>query len=254
MDHSKSVKLTQKEFGNSNVYFSASELPEGARLPESWKNFGLIYSDSLNIPIEWTSFSNQLPWLMSLFKQGLLGTACLTSPNMKLIYIFEDIDGLYYYTGEPSLTYESAPEKLFSFLPSKLREFYENVHNGFTFHPIQSMGPLKILDFTHINSISEETMPESQYLLGFFSNGGGDYIAIDTKAAANNFYIWWHEKQNCPDNVPDIWETMDAWISIFLEDTVVQRNVEQITETAYKPYRHQLGQQILLTTPPHARI
>ncbi|EJT83018.1 hypothetical protein PPS11_40555 [Pseudomonas putida S11] len=53
-----------------------------------------------------------------------------------------------------------------------------------------------------------------------FQNGGGDYVAVNgDKDNDTEGLIWWHEDPMVPELGIDIFEVMDAWMAIFLEDT-----------------------------------
>ena len=217
-----------KHFPNSTVYFSPSEIPKRYLLPPEWKDFGLRTNDTPIYPHTWLAFKNRLPNLLNLFDSALLGTAFIAQPSPKLIYIFEDPDDFYFYVGEPPINALcDSITRLSSIIPPTLRDFYLTVHNRFTFHPAQSMGPARFESLFRINEISTEKTISARNLIAFFSNGGGDYIAFEKGSKSTQGYIWWHEQQSTPDPIPDIFEIWDVWTCIFLEDTVIQNRKKQ---------------------------
>ncbi|MDO7912173.1 hypothetical protein Q6A49_16680 [Pseudomonas sp. 22-AL-CL-001] len=56
-------------------------------------------------------------------------------------------------------------------------------------------------------------------MVSFFSSGAGDYLALGEGAWAGVFFMWFHEEPDTPTRNEDVWGVMDAWMSIFLEDS-----------------------------------
>ncbi|KPB72138.1 hypothetical protein ALQ34_103205 [Pseudomonas syringae pv. maculicola] len=83
------------------------------------------------------------------------------------------------------------------------------------------MGPQKIEHCVFVSDlIDEQDTDFAAKWLALFSNGGGDYLAIDvSNSASDKGLIWWHEQPLEPESGLDFFEVMDTWISIFLEDT-----------------------------------
>lgn len=214
---------TKHAFPDRNIYFSPADAPQNLILPKGWENFGVLPSAGLLFPDTWRDFSNELPWVVSLLDKCLLGTAILGGSPTELLYIFHDANGLYYYIGGEPLA-DSNTALAFG---GRLSEFYKKVHNGFTFYPANSMGPLKICDCTYVSElIDEENTDFATKWLTILSNGGGDYLAVDlNKPFDNDGIIWWHEEPMEPELDMDIFGVMDTWISIFLEDTRLRDDI-----------------------------
>ncbi|MNJ63841.1 hypothetical protein D3C77_597660 [compost metagenome] len=141
--------------------------------------------------------------------------------EIELLYIFHDSNGFYYYVGGAPLGKNFPGSNKVKLLPWKLSEFYVKVHNGFTFFPAQSMGPQKIENTMCVaDLIDEEDVKFAEEWLTVFSNGGGDYLAVDLKSKdLDEGVIWWHEEPVDPELDVNVFDIMDSWISIFLEDT-----------------------------------
>ncbi|TDF81474.1 hypothetical protein E1573_16950 [Pseudomonas sp. H9] len=67
--------------------------------------------------------------------------------------------------------------------------------------------------------IDEEDVSFAENWIAVFSNGAGDYVAVDAKVEESGGLIWWHEEPKAPEFGVDIFEVMNAWMAIFLEDT-----------------------------------
>jgi len=214
------IKTTKASFQDS-IYFSNAELPPDFIIPNEWKNFGVDSEGTRKFPATWHGFENDLPRIFSLLNLGLIGTAVLDGNSIQLIYIFHGDQGLYYYTG--GLPLDACPLKVGSYFPfqGKISEFYHYVHNGFTFFPAQSMGPQKVEHFTCVaDLIDEESTDFASEWITLLSNGAGDYLAVDLASLENNSgVIWWHEQPLEPEVGVGVFEVMDTWMSIFLEDT-----------------------------------
>ncbi|MDU8647338.1 hypothetical protein [Pseudomonas amygdali] len=211
------IEATKAAFAGRDIYFSPFQLPPGLEIRSEWQNFGIASSITPSFPLAWQTFSDELPWVTSLLDKCLLGTAILVGSSIELLYIFHDNNGLYYYIGGEPLS-RSDNALIFG---GRIADFYYTIHNGFTFYPAQSMGPQKIEDCVFVSDLIDEHDTDfAAKWLAVFSNGGGDYLAVDTINAANdNGLIWWHEQPLEPESGVVFFEIMDTWMSIFLEDT-----------------------------------
>ncbi|MEF8765145.1 hypothetical protein [Stenotrophomonas sp. A3_2] len=138
-------------FPYRKVCLSPDDVPKDVALPRSWENFGLRPHVAPFFPDGWRSFSNEFPSTIALFKDCLLGTALLLGDETELAYIFHDGNGLYYYLGGRPV--EGAATETFEFkhLPSRLQDFYREVHDGYTFFPARSMGPQRLGDQSRVS-------------------------------------------------------------------------------------------------------
>ncbi|WP_261316243.1 SMI1/KNR4 family protein [Burkholderia dolosa] len=113
-------------------------------------------------------------------------------------------------------------------LPDDLRSFYQLAHNGWTFFPANSMGPLPIGDQTALTAKLDLTPDETRalgvnpdFVWTVFQNGGGDYLCLDLRDSAGDGSaagrIWWHDNPAELEPV-DFWAVMNAWFEIFVED------------------------------------
>ncbi|MBF7142717.1 MULTISPECIES: SMI1/KNR4 family protein [Pseudomonas] len=222
MNTEEIVQQFKADFAGKDVYLSLSELPQGLVIPEGWEGFGIRGTEPPRFPDAWHLFKNEFPWVTSLLDVGLLGTAILKDNTVNLIYVFHDSNGLYYYVGGAPISATPKEKMLSEFgIQGRLADFYNSVHDGFTFYAARSMGPAALEDMFFISDgMDEEDTEFAEGWLALFSNGGGDYIALDIDSTAkNNGLIWWHEEPFTPERDMDIFETMDTWMSIFLEDT-----------------------------------
>ncbi|WP_440778655.1 SMI1/KNR4 family protein [Pseudomonas syringae] len=217
------IEQTKNAFPGRSIYFSPSDIPQNLILPQGWGDFGILPSAGCSFPDAWRDFSSKLPWVLSLLDKCLLGTAILGGSLTELLYVFYDTNGLYYYIGGEPLANSDTPTAF----GEKLSEFYKRVHNGFTFHPANSMGPQKLCDCIYVSDlIDEENTDFAKQWLTILSNGGGDYFAIDLNNFTDkNGVIWWHEQPLEPELGMDVFGVMDTWISIFLEDTKLRDDV-----------------------------
>jgi len=229
------VEKVKTSFVDRDVYFSPNELPANVIIPAEWEEFGAVFSEKPRFPAAWNSFADKLPWVLSLLDTCLVGTFVLGGEKVELLYVFHDANGLYYYTGGLPLTSCPLKSDKINLIAGRLSDFYLHVHNGFTFFPAQSMGPQKIEDFSCVaDLIDEEETSFAASWVTVFSNGGGDYLAVDiNNHAEDKGVIWWHEQPMEPELGIDVFEVMDTWISIFLEDTQSRSEV-LIEESKFK--------------------
>ncbi|MFJ3468098.1 hypothetical protein [Pseudomonas sp. NPDC090201] len=220
------VEAVRAEFLDRKIYFTPDDVPANVAVPTGWQNFGVYSGGAPGFPAAWQSFSEELPWVLSLLNIGLIGTAILDGDSLELLYVFHDANGLYYYVG--GLPLNECKGQTGSTLPfkGKLSDFYHKVHNGFTFYPAQSMGPQKIEHLTCVADLidEEDTVFASRWMT-VLSNGGGDYLAVDLVSSQGKGVIWWHEQPLEPELDVDVFDVMDTWMSIFLEDTQPRDNI-----------------------------
>ncbi len=109
-------------------------------------------------------------------------------------------------------------------LPSKLREFYESLHDGFYYFPSKSMGIDSIENITYLDDyewsiIEDEGLtPEIDLSrsYGFFSNGMGMYVVLDLTTQSINKAVLWSAKKAPRYNL-DFWAVVDEWTVIGFE-------------------------------------
>ncbi|MED5609459.1 hypothetical protein VV867_17310 [Pseudomonas sp. JH-2] len=213
-------------FPKSRIFMSPEKVPASHSYPAEWKGFGVTHAYSPWIPAKWERFKDHLPWTFNLLKKVLIGTALLSDDEPKLIYIFRDTDGFYFYLGAPPISNNRPQKAKTQELPEDIKYFYLNLHNGFTFYPSQSMGPLPIELQVNISDLYDGDSPSFiSKLTGLLHNGAGDYLCINPQKKSGHASIWWHEAPDKIETGFNFWKVMDTWISVFLEDTIIQREL-----------------------------
>ena len=218
MDNIETLKkAVTLKLSNYKLYFSKDELPKDLKLPDEWCDFGIRNSSEVWMPSKWSDYSSKLPVISKWLKECILGTAIALGDKLYLVYIYAEDNNLRIYLGGAPLGNESLSLEKYG-LSLSLDSFYKQLHDGFFFYVDLSMGPSRLQDFVVIDDVSEEAccVPE---LVGFFSNGMGDYIASSANESFPGFYIWWHEEQDKPEKEIDVWAVMDAWMGIFIENS-----------------------------------
>jgi hypothetical protein len=211
-------KRIAAELEDYNIYFSPESVPKNINFPVAWKNFGFVDGKHSRIPDAWGLFADHLPWVTSWLDKCVLGTFLAVSDKPYLLYVYCEDDELNFYIGGVPIEDSIWSGKL-AYLNGDLKRFYCNLHDGFGFYIGCTMGPSRTEDFVFIEDLCDETIPGLPSLVGFFSSGAGDYLALELKLSANEAYIWWHEKPEFPDKNIDMWAVMDTWMSIFLENS-----------------------------------
>lgn len=226
------VEDIKSTFTGRKFFFDRAEVSAGIVLPKAWESFGLRLDDAPAYPDSWQSYSTEFPSVIALLNNSLLGTVLLADDKLELLYVFHDANGFYYYIGGLPVEGVATDKEMFEALPIKLQRFYREVHDGYTFFPARSMGPQSLSDISRVSDfIDEEDVSFADSWITVFSNGGGDFVAIDTVAEkASEGLIWWHENPTTPEYGVDIFEIMDAWMTVFLEGT---RSREELIANFY---------------------
>lgn len=109
-------------------------------------------------------------------------------------------------------------------IPSSIRTFYENVHNGFYYYASGSMGLVPLESVTYfdddewgiIEDLEEPIQINLKTTFGFFKNGMAGYVAIDTNNCVNDNATLWFSNDQPTYNV-NFWDIVDEWIVIGFE-------------------------------------
>lgn len=201
------------------IYFTPESVPSEISFPAAWKNFGFVDGENSRIPYAWGSFTDNLPWVTSWLDKCVLGTCLAVSDKAYLVYVYCEDGELNFYLGGVPLKSDEAFGETINFLSDDLKRFYSTLHDGFGFYIGCTMGPSRLEDFVLVDELCDEPIPNLPNLIGVFSSGAGDYLALESKSVGGKAYIWWHEKQDSPDTDIDLWAVMDTWMSIFLENS-----------------------------------
>ncbi|HEY1406221.1 MAG TPA: SMI1/KNR4 family protein [Spirochaetota bacterium] len=150
------------------------------------------------------------------------------SGRYSILYSIASLNGtvLLYEGGNPLDTKirSSAVDQSWKDFPKSIRNFYEHLHNGFSYYASESMGLVPVKSIVHLKDVPWEILNELEEPLridltssfSFFSNGNGGYVVIDTKNCKNeNSTVWWKDDQ--PDYEMKFWSVVDEWITIGFE-------------------------------------
>ncbi|WBW97143.1 SMI1/KNR4 family protein [Oceanirhabdus sp. W0125-5] len=115
-------------------------------------------------------------------------------------------------------------EKVWGKFPTSIRNFYENVHNGFYFFASQAMGLVPLESVTYfdedewgiIEELKEPLQIDLKTTFGFFKSGMGGYVAIDYKNCINDNATLWFSNNQPKYNI-NFWDIVDEWIVIGFE-------------------------------------
>lgn len=208
------------ELPGYQLYYSVEDVPENMQLPSAWAEFGLRADGRDYLPPSWLAFAELLPGVSAWLRRSVIGTVLAISDRPYLLYVFSEDGALYFYMGGVPVSEVEINALENSFMPGTLRRFYTDVHNGFGFHLGCTMGPSRLEDFVSIKDLCDEDIAGLPDMIGIFSSGAGDYLCLDSgKPATEEALIWWHENPEDPEMSVDLWATMDAWMSIFLENS-----------------------------------
>ncbi|MCT4509936.1 MAG: SMI1/KNR4 family protein [Tepidibacter sp.] len=143
-----------------------------------------------------------------------------------LYTIKNSIGNILYYEGRnPNEKFNNEIlEESWKEIPDGIRNFYQNVHNGFYYYSSVSMGLVPLESVTYlddyewgiIEELKEEIQLDLKTTFGFFSNGMGTYVAIDYKNCTNDNATLWSAKKKPTYNI-NFWDVVDEWIVIGFE-------------------------------------
>ncbi|WP_175779390.1 SMI1/KNR4 family protein [Burkholderia anthina] len=217
-----------------SVWFDAHEIPGDVDVPSAWRALLAASDDRLadELMQMWAGVIDRLPAVAQFFRDKLARPAVFRRDggDVMLLYPYTiEHDDLNFFIGRRPLG-ERAPvdESFWRALPDVLRCFHENVHDGWTFFPANSMGPLSLGDQTALTDRLDLTPDETRKLgvnpdlvRTIFQNGSGDCLCLDLRDSAGDGSaagrLWWHEHPAELEPV-DFWAVMNAWFEIFVEE------------------------------------
>ncbi|WP_291584041.1 SMI1/KNR4 family protein [Clostridium sp. UBA6640] len=131
---------------------------------------------------------------------------------------------LFYCGGNPlekSFDEQKELKKDWGKVPEKVKQFYEEIHDGFYYFPSRSMGLDAIENITYldeyewsiVDELEEPIKIDIKSSYGFFSNGVGKYVVIDINNFTENGATLWSSK-SLPKYNLDFWDIVDEWMVI----------------------------------------
>lgn len=132
----------------------------------------------------------------------------------------------YYEGGIPNRDFNTAElGTVWSKIPPSIKNFYENLHNGFYYFVSRAMGLVPVERTTHFEDYEWGILEELDEPLGinmattygFFENGMGGYVAIDLNNCIGDVATLWFTNDKPEYNV-NFWDIVDEWIVIGLQD------------------------------------
>ncbi|MGD6842178.1 SMI1/KNR4 family protein [Bacillus infantis] len=165
---------------------------------------------------------------ISYLKENLINVELLKSNNKySILYSVRMGDGDigYYEGGIPNVNFDNAAlEAKWSKIPRSIKNFYENLHDGFYYYASRAMGLVALEDVTFfeddewgiIEELEEPIQINLKTTFGFFKSGMGGYVAIDYKNDENdNATLWFTDDQ--PKYNVNFWDIVDEWLVIGFE-------------------------------------
>jgi hypothetical protein len=178
----------------------------------------------------WEAYRNELPTVFNYLSTHLRGVSLLTdrdtttnNVSIRLLYEIDRGDRtLYYVGGNPTQLKDAMPpivKTVWHNLPSKFRQFYESLHNGWYYLASGDMGPSPVEAFFILSDDEWGILDDIgdpgcdlDDLLAVYSNGMGDHVALSIDRRAYGDVLWWKAKR--PVLKIDAWAVMDAWTEI----------------------------------------
>ncbi|KER72810.1 hypothetical protein HR51_09440 [Burkholderia cepacia] len=219
---------------SGSVWLAAHEIPADVDVPPAWRALLAAPDDMLaDMLVQmWAGIVERLPAVAQFFRDKLARPAVFRYDGGDVVLVYPytiEHDDLNFFIGRAPLR-ERAPvdAPFWAALPEALRFFHQNVHDGWTFFPANSMGPLALADQAALTDKLDLPPAETRKLgvnpdlvRAVFHNGSGDWLCIDSSEGADDGnpmgWIAWHERPTELEHV-DFWAVMNAWFEIFVED------------------------------------
>ncbi|WP_157418639.1 SMI1/KNR4 family protein [Bacillus cereus] len=214
------------------VNYNQIEMLSEDEIPAKWLN--VVKEKDERKKIEkaleiWENFvSVDLRNTIFYLKENLLNVELIkNNENYSILYSVRvgdgDID--FYEGGIPNKDFNNTILRaVWANIPQSIRNFYENVHDGFYYFASRAMGLVSLENVTYFDDdewgIIEELVEPLQINLkstfGFFNSGMGGYVAIDYNNGNIEKATLWFTNEQPKYNV-DFWDIVDEWLVIGFE-------------------------------------
>lgn len=199
-------------------------------LPSSWID---ILSSSNNERINkainyWIKFEVEFEQVVEYLKDNLVSIDLIHHGfGYCLLYGVRSADKkrvLYYEGRNPkSKSIDPVVDSVWKNLPNKLKEFYDDFHNGWYYLASGSMGLSPVEDFFFLDEEDWGILDEIgqspinlEETLAVFTSGAGGYVCFEISNNSLSSLIWWN-KQPPKLNV-DFWAIVDSWTVMGFEN------------------------------------
>jgi hypothetical protein len=216
----------------STLISTTAEAEADPSVPVQWQRFidEQAHGRMLALLAAWSAFAAEWPSAQDFLRTMLKRLHVLREQDgtLSLLYLYT-VGGndLNFYRGRSPVT--DVPQRLrriWDRVPASFRDFYTQLHDGWTFLPTNSMGPLPVEDWAFLSDAKFDIDADTARALpidiastvAVFHNGAGDYLCLDCAGAGEaSGVIWWHDEPANPEPV-DFWGILDAWVGVFLEE------------------------------------
>jgi len=199
-------------------------------IPEKWQY--IFKQDNMEERIRktldiWKKFHSKKLRLTLSYLENNLHTVDLITYNNNYAILYgindENTQKVEYYEGILNNDFKNniKLKEKWDTMPPSIAGFYENIHNGFYYYPSHALGLVNLDEVTYFDDYDWEILEELnepikinlETTFGFFSSGGGGYVAIDLDNKENDSAIIWFNDSKPIYNV-NFWDVVDEWILI----------------------------------------
>ena len=225
----KKLEYLNKYRGNKLTLIETADLSQYKEyIPQKWidalsaDDFSVQKKNAIQV---WeNSVSSELRNTISYLKDYLISLdVAFDGKEYTLIYGIAHEKGVGFYEGRftQNLDMNESLSNQWNNVPSSIKRFYEEVHNGFYYFASRSMGLdpqedvtcLGVEDWGILETLQEKPPICLDTSFGFFSSGAGGYVVIDTNAnALDNATLWFSNRE--PKYNKNFWDFVDEWIVI----------------------------------------
>ena len=188
------------------------------KVPEEWIMLSNEKSPETRVNIVISLWERIVGKELSLFidslKTGLRDIILLKMGHKYyLLYVIQTPadEDIYYIGGNPYNVHRDEYK-----LASTVKSFYANLHDGFYDYCFKAMGLVESNKIESLKELTENNLDDDNLrdYMGLFSNGMGDYIAIDYNS--DNAYLYFKDGESERNVV--FWDVVDEWLSIAIKE------------------------------------
>ena len=216
-----------------HVWLAADEMPADVDVPPAWRALLAAPDDLLadRLVQMWAGIIDRLPAVAQFFRDKLARPAVFRNDGGDVVLLYPytvEHDDLNFFIGRAPLR-ERWPDDAppWTALPEALRRFHQTVHDGWTFFPANSMGPLPLADQAALAGKLDLTPVEIRKLgvnriscaPCFITAAVTGCASIRVKRPAVATWPGGYGGTSVrPSLAVDFWAVMNAWFEMFVEE------------------------------------
>lgn len=210
LENKVSLLMRMEQSKDTKLKIITTDIIKQLNISDKWKN--ILVCDNVNKKVEnviklWKSeMSEYLPSIVQYLDKYLVDVDLILTPDaFKILYYCMAGDTVYCFEGGTPMS-EIKPDDISYKVPSSIKHFYQDFHNGFE---IQGFG---IVPFEKSKSVNEIIVDANDFknFYTYFTDRNGTFIGVDLL----NGNIFEYNSNHEIEYHADFWEIVNNYFSV----------------------------------------